>query len=205
MGEHETFRGHTGAVMDPLYTGPEHEGLRAWSREWHDAWGAVEYDLHEFIDAGDDVIAVVTVRGRARTSGADAEFARYAGLWTIRDGKVVRVVWFPSRREAIEARRAVAVARREILPGAMSEENVKRFVAVAEAFNQIAQAPDALAAHLQGLLGGLDSKVQFHPQQAALEGGYAGHEGVMQGSPTSRSTTRAVTFSLPRFGISETR
>ena len=62
----------------------------------------------------------------------------------------------------------------------MSEENVERFVAVAEAFNQIAQAPDDVATHLQGLLGGLDSKIQFHPQQAALEGGYAGHEGVMQ-------------------------
>ena len=57
---------------------------------------------------------------------------------------------------------------------------MERFVAVAEAFNQIAQAPDDLAIHLPGLLGGLDRKVQFHPQQAALEGGYAGHEGVMQ-------------------------
>ena len=92
-----------GAVMDPIYAGPEHEGLRAWSREWHDAWGAVEYEVHEFIDAGDEVIAVVTVRGRGRASGADAEFARYAGVWTIRDGKVARVEWFPSRAEALEA------------------------------------------------------------------------------------------------------
>ena len=57
---------------------------------------------------------------------------------------------------------------------------MERFVAVAEAFNRIAQAPDDLATNLQGLLGGMDSKIQFHPQQAALEGGYAGHEGVMQ-------------------------
>ena len=65
----------------------------------------------------------------------------------------------------------------------MSKQNVERFVAVAEAFNQFAQAPDApdaLATHLQDLVGGMDGKIEFHPQQAALEGGYAGHEGVMQ-------------------------
>lgn len=62
----------------------------------------------------------------------------------------------------------------------MSQENVERFVAVAEAFNQMAQAPDEFATHLQILIGGMDSKIQFHPQQAALGGGYAGHEGVMQ-------------------------
>ena len=62
----------------------------------------------------------------------------------------------------------------------MSQENVDRFVAVAEAFNQGAQAPDDLAKHLPALLGGMDSQIQFHPQQAALEGGYVGHAGVMQ-------------------------
>jgi ketosteroid isomerase-like protein len=92
-----------GAVMDSVYAGTGHAGLRAWSREWHEAWGAVEYEVHELIDVGDDVIAVVTVRGRGRASGADAQFARYAGLWTIRDGKVVHVTWFPGRAEALEA------------------------------------------------------------------------------------------------------
>jgi ketosteroid isomerase-like protein len=92
-----------GAVMDPVYAGPGHTGLHAWSREWHDAWRAVEYEVHELIDAGDNVLAVVTVRGRGRASGADAEFSRYAGLWTIRGHKVVRVVWFPGRAEALEA------------------------------------------------------------------------------------------------------
>ena len=62
----------------------------------------------------------------------------------------------------------------------MSQENLERFTAVTEAFNRIAETPDDLDNHLQDLLGGLDSEVQFHPQQAALEGGYAGHEGVMR-------------------------
>jgi ketosteroid isomerase-like protein len=92
-----------GAVMDPVYTGEGHSGLRAWSREWHEAWGAVEYEVHELIDVGDDVISVVTVRGRGRASGANAEFARHAGVWTIREAKIARVVWLPTRAEALEA------------------------------------------------------------------------------------------------------
>jgi ketosteroid isomerase-like protein len=92
-----------GAVMEPVYEGPEHEGLRAWSREWHEAWEGVEYEVHELIDAGDDVVSVVTVRGRGRASGAGAQFERHAGLWTVQDGKVARVVWFPGRDEALEA------------------------------------------------------------------------------------------------------
>jgi ketosteroid isomerase-like protein len=61
----------------------------------------------------------------------------------------------------------------------MSQENVERFVAGMAAFNQIARSIDE-AADLQGFLAGLDSQIQFYPQQAALEGAYAGHEGVMQ-------------------------
>ena len=51
----------------------------------------------------------------------------------------------------------------------MSEENVERFVEVAEAFNR---------RDVRGLLGLMDSKVQFEPQQAALQGTYVGREGV---------------------------
>jgi ketosteroid isomerase-like protein len=79
-----------------------HEGLRRFFREWHDAWEEVEYDYDELIDAGEQVISVVTRRGRGRASGADVEL-RAALVWTIRGGKVVRVVWFRTRDEALEA------------------------------------------------------------------------------------------------------
>lgn len=36
-------------------------------------------------------------------SGAEVALTQMAGVWTIRDGKVVRVVWFASREEALEA------------------------------------------------------------------------------------------------------
>jgi ketosteroid isomerase-like protein len=79
-----------------------HDGLRTFFREWHEAWENIEYDYDELIEAGEHVISVVTRRGRGRLSGAEAEL-RVALVWTLREGKVVRVVWFPTRAEALEA------------------------------------------------------------------------------------------------------
>jgi ketosteroid isomerase-like protein len=85
-----------------------HDGLRRFFREWHEAWERVEYDYDELIDAGgDQVVSVVTRRGRGRASGAEVEL-RVALLWTLREGKIARVVWFPSREEALEAASAQA-------------------------------------------------------------------------------------------------
>src|SRR5687767_6796329 len=73
-----------------------HEALRVFFRERAEALDSAEDHCEELIDAGDDVVSVVTVRGRGRKSGIGVE-TRMAGVWTIRDGRVVRVVWFPSR------------------------------------------------------------------------------------------------------------
>jgi ketosteroid isomerase-like protein len=80
-----------------------HEGLRQAFREWYEGWEYVEDEIEELIDAGEQVIAVVTLRGRGRASGVEVEWKDYAAVWTIRDGKVVRVVWLPSREDALEA------------------------------------------------------------------------------------------------------
>jgi ketosteroid isomerase-like protein len=80
-----------------------HEGLRRWFREWYEAWETLEDNLAELIDAGDKVISVVTTRGRGRASGVEVELTRHAGVWTIRDGKIVRVVWFRTRADALKA------------------------------------------------------------------------------------------------------
>ena len=79
-----------------------HEGLRVLFGELHQTWGAVQYDYEELIDAGDHVVAVVLRHAQGRASGVDIE-APLAVLWTLRDGKVISVVWFGSRAEALEA------------------------------------------------------------------------------------------------------
>jgi ketosteroid isomerase-like protein len=80
-----------------------HDGVERAAHEWYEAWGAIEYIVEELIDAGDHVIGVVPVRGRGQVSGAPVEFTRHAGVWTIRDGRIVRVMFFSSRAEALEA------------------------------------------------------------------------------------------------------
>jgi ketosteroid isomerase-like protein len=93
-------------IPESRLTGQEHirghEGMRALFREWSEAWESFEDECEDLIDAGDQVISVVTRRGRGRTSGAETSAPR-AGIWTLREGKVVRVVWFPTRGEALEA------------------------------------------------------------------------------------------------------
>jgi ketosteroid isomerase-like protein len=90
-------------VMDGNPVRHGHEELREWSRSYYEMWENLGDDIEELIDAGDQVISIVTTRARGRASGVDVVWKDNAGLWTIREGKVVRVVWFPSRAEALEA------------------------------------------------------------------------------------------------------
>ncbi len=81
-----------------------HAGLRDWYREWFEAWEDFEEICEELIDAGVSVVSVWTQRGRGRASGAEVEFGRRsAAVFTIRNGKVARLVAFPTREEALEA------------------------------------------------------------------------------------------------------
>ena len=79
-----------------------YEGIRATYRDWSEAWQSFEDHCDELIDAGEHVVSLVTRRGRGRASGVETATPR-AGVWTIRDGKVTRIVWFPSHEEALEA------------------------------------------------------------------------------------------------------
>ena len=80
-----------------------HDGLQAWFRSWYEAWAELVERAEELIDARENVVSVSSMRGRGRASGVEVTSKQYAGVWTLREGKVVRVVWFPSREEALEA------------------------------------------------------------------------------------------------------
>ena len=74
------------------------------SSDWNDAWDTVDYDLTELIDAGPHVIGAVTYRGRGRGSGVEVERTDHP-VWTIKEGKVVRILWLRRREDALEAAR----------------------------------------------------------------------------------------------------
>jgi ketosteroid isomerase-like protein len=87
--------------FDPVYVG--HDGVRNFWRLWLSAWETTSFEYHEFIDAGEYVVVVQSQRNRGRTSGIELEWNFYAQVWTIQHAKVVRVEFFPTRTEALEA------------------------------------------------------------------------------------------------------
>ena len=77
-------------------------GVRSWMLDLYSGWEKMDLSCEELIDAGEQVIAVLSVRGRGRVSGIELEY-RPAGIWTLRQGKIVQVVWFATRDEALQA------------------------------------------------------------------------------------------------------
>jgi uncharacterized protein len=59
-------------------------------------------DVERFIDAGDRVVVIATMRGRGGASGVAVE-NRHGSVWTIRDGKAVRFQWFHEPDEGLKA------------------------------------------------------------------------------------------------------
>jgi ketosteroid isomerase-like protein len=99
--ECDTSRAALGRLVSGgVFHGPDE--IRTFLRAYNEAWQEIEYDIEELIDAGDQVVSVVTNRGRGRASGVDVEL-RMAGVWTIGDGRIVSVAFFTTRAEALEA------------------------------------------------------------------------------------------------------
>ena len=77
------------------------EGVADWLRDLYGAWGQFEMTAEDVFGLADGrVITVLLARGRGRTSGIEVEH-RPAGVATLREGRIVRIEWFPSREEAL--------------------------------------------------------------------------------------------------------
>ena len=77
-------------------------GVQAFWRDWLASWGESGGDVEEWIDAGENVIAVMHVWGRGRRSGAPVE-TRQSHVWTLRGGKLWRLRVYETRDEALKA------------------------------------------------------------------------------------------------------
>jgi ketosteroid isomerase-like protein len=67
-----------------------------------DTFEGVGVEIEEFVDAGELVVVLATLRGRGRGSGAAVE-RKQGYVWTIQEGKAVRFQWFNSPAKALEA------------------------------------------------------------------------------------------------------
>jgi ketosteroid isomerase-like protein len=61
-----------------------------------------QIEAEEIIDAGEQVVIAIRISGRGRGSGIDVE-ANWFHVVTARDDKAVRIEWYASRDEALEA------------------------------------------------------------------------------------------------------
>jgi ketosteroid isomerase-like protein len=77
-----------------------HNGLRRFSRAYYEMWDDMQHEPEELVAAGDDVVASIRIRARGRGSGVEVEWPQNWSVWSVRDGRVVRVVWHRSRDEA---------------------------------------------------------------------------------------------------------
>ncbi len=78
------------------------EGVEGAMTRWESTWDDYEVIPEDFVDAGDRVLAILRVRGRGRESGVAVD-ALFHQVFTIRDGKIVRMDEFMERSEALEA------------------------------------------------------------------------------------------------------
>jgi ketosteroid isomerase-like protein len=88
-------------VFNPdIYRG--HAGIEQFVSVVEDTWDDFRIVPTELIDAGDAVVAAITMQGKGKESGVKVEM-RVFNVWTISDSKVVRVVGgYRDRSEALE-------------------------------------------------------------------------------------------------------
>ena len=82
------------------YTGPEE--FRHFIEAWEEGFASESMEAQEMIDAGNRVVVVVHHRGRGRSSGIEVE-QHFAMVWTLRDGRAVRMALYPTREQALAA------------------------------------------------------------------------------------------------------
>ena len=88
------------SVEPDTYRGPE--GVRRWFDAWEGTMDEVRFDVDELVDAGDRVVAVSRMVARSHTTGLEVEQA-VALVWTLRDGRAVRLDPYATREEAVRA------------------------------------------------------------------------------------------------------
>jgi ketosteroid isomerase-like protein len=76
------------------------DGLVEGWREWLTPWASYRLRTEEYIDAGEKVVLLVSVRARTSRDGVAFEH-QAAAVWTLRDGTPVAVHFFLEQEEAL--------------------------------------------------------------------------------------------------------
>jgi ketosteroid isomerase-like protein len=79
-----------------------HDGLRQWWQDLHDVYEDLDTEVLEVREVEGRVVVVFITRGRAKTSGIQAE-ELLAQVATLRAGKIIEARDYFTRKEALEA------------------------------------------------------------------------------------------------------
>jgi ketosteroid isomerase-like protein len=79
------------------------EEVRTATEEIFAPFESVRYEVDEYRDAGDDVVAILAVFVRPKDSSAEISTGRFGYVYTLRGGKIVRVQDFPEPADALKA------------------------------------------------------------------------------------------------------
>ena len=71
-------------------------------KRWDEAWEGAVTTLEEVTGQGDRVLVAVRFHARGRASGVEVE-SRFYEVYTVRDGKVLRIDEYEDRTEALKA------------------------------------------------------------------------------------------------------
>jgi ketosteroid isomerase-like protein len=90
------------AVFNPnTYVGLD--GLREISAGMYEVWETIQFHPLEFVDAGERVVVVERLVGKGKGSGVEVA-QTWGAVWTVRDGRIVRLeLSYPDREAALAA------------------------------------------------------------------------------------------------------
>jgi ketosteroid isomerase-like protein len=147
-----------GSFVAGTYRG--RDGIRTLLRLTAEVFDEFRYEVDEWVDLGESIVALGRIRARGAQSGATGTQPG-AFVIQVRDGKIVSYRSYLRREDALEA---VGVPEQ-----ATSHESAELAHQAFAALNR---------RDLSAFLGLMDDDVEASPRVGAIEGGYHGHDGI---------------------------
>jgi ketosteroid isomerase-like protein len=78
------------------------QGIRRYLSSFQHAMQDIHFEAEELWDAGESVIVALRLSARGRTTAIPVQ-QRSTGVWTVRDGKIIRIRAYATSAEAFKA------------------------------------------------------------------------------------------------------
>ena len=79
-----------------------HEGYLRWLEDWGEAWDSFSMEPLRWVDAGEKVVLIFQMTAKGKGSGVEVK-RRDAMVWTVGDGKTVRLDYYNNEAQALQA------------------------------------------------------------------------------------------------------